>query len=396
MRKRTIYMAAVAATVVLLFAAALRPHPLRVDAGAISRGPLRITIDEDGRTQVKRRYLVSAPLAGKLLRIELKAGDRVNEGMVLARLVPADAPLLDRRARAEQEARLHAAEAAVAQANANVQRAQVAAASARDDLQRKQKLAVGNAIAPHDLALAESDAAARAQDQASAEFGAKVADHQLTEARAALERGRSGRVDEFEILAPASGQVLRVQRESEGVVSAGTALLEVGDPSVLEVAADLLTVDAVRVKAGMAAFIDHWGGPRTLKARVRSVEPSGFTKLSALGVEEQRVRVLVDLTAPPDEWRALGDNFRVEVHIVAWQADSVLRVPTTALFRRGETWAAFVLDGGRARLRALEIGEQSPVEAEVRSGGREGDQVVLRPGEALRDGVRVEPTSDAH
>jgi len=345
MTKRRLIWVALLLGMVGLIGASMRPRPVHVDATAVARGPMRVTIDEDGRTQVKRRYVVSAALQGKLLRIELKPGDHVNEGAVLARLVPADAPLLDARARAEQEARLHASEAAVAQSNANVARARVADASARDDLERKQRLAKGNAISAHDLEVARSDAAGRAEDLASAEFGAKVADHQLAEARAALQRGRSGRVDEFEIVAPASGLVLRVLRESEGVITAGTALVEVGDPSALEVAAELLTVEAVRVRPGMTAFIDHWGGPRPLEARVRSVEPSGFTKVSALGVEEQRVRVLLDLTAAP---ASLGDNFRVEVHIVAWQSDSVLRAPTAALFRRGDDWAAFVIEDGRA------------------------------------------------
>jgi HlyD family secretion protein len=380
--------------IVGLLALSMRPHPLPVDVAKVARGPMRVTIDEDGRTQVKRRYLVSAPLQGKLLRIELKAGDRVTEGMVLARLVPADAPLLDTRARAEQEARLHAAEAAVAQSNANVARAQVADASARDDLSRKQKLSVGNAISASELELAASEAAGRTQDLASAEYGAKVADHQLGEARAALQRGRSGRLDVFEIVAPASGQVLRVQKESEGVVTAGTALIEVGDPTVLEVAAELLTVEAVRIRPGMPAFIDHWGGPRPLEARVRSVEPSGFTKVSALGVEEQRVRVILDLTAPPQTFNALGDNFRVEVHVVAWQSESVLRAPTAALFRRGDQWAAFAVEDGRAKVRTLQVGEQSPELVEVRGGAKEGDVVVLRPGEALKEGARVEATKN--
>jgi HlyD family secretion protein len=180
-----------------------------------------------------------------------------------------------------------------------------------------------------------------------------------------------------------------VVRESEGVVTAGTAIIEVGDPSALEVAADLLTVEAVRVRPGMAAFVDHWGGPRALEAQVRSVEPSGFTKVSALGVEEQRVRVLLDLTAPPPEWRTLGDNFRVEVHVVAWQADAVLRLPTAALFRRGDAWMAFFVVDGKVQARKLEIGEQSAEQAEVRSGARAGEEVVLRPSESLRDGMRV-------
>jgi HlyD family secretion protein len=389
MKKRIGWIVSAALALALL-AVALRPHPARVDAATITRGPLRVTIDEEGRTQVKRRYVVSAPLQGKLLRIELRPGDRVNEGALLARLVPADAPLLDPRARAEQEARLHAFEAAVSQASASVERARVLEVNAREDLARKRQLGGHAAISPHELESAENEAAARVQDLASAEFGAKVAAHQLSEARAALQRGRQGRLDEFEIVAPASGQVLRVVHESEGVVSAGTNLIEVGDPSALEVAADLLTVEAVRIRPGMAAYVDHWGGAKTLSARVRSVEPSGFTKLSALGVEEQRVRVLLDFTSPPSERESLGDAFRVEVHVVAWEAGAALRVPTAALFRRGESWMAFTVDDGRVRARRLDVGEQAPELAELRGGASEGELVVLRPSESLRDGLRAE------
>jgi HlyD family secretion protein len=387
--KRIVWIG-LAAVVVTLLVVAFRPRPVHVDAAPVTRGPLRVTADEEGRTQVKRRYLVSAPLQGKLLRIELKAGDRVEEGALLARLVPADAPLLDPRVRSEQEARLHAFEAAVSQAAVNIQRARVLSANARADLDRKRQLAAKTAIPAHDLEIAENEAAVRTQDLASAEFGEKVAGHQLAEARAALQRGRTGRTDEFEIRAPASGLVLRVARESEGVVTAGAGLMEVGDPEALEIVADFLTVEAVRVRPGMAASVDHWGGAKTLSARVRTVEPSGFTKLSALGVEEQRVRVLLDFTSPLAEREALGDAFRVEVHVVTWEAGAVLRVPTAALFRRNDSWMAFAVEDGRVRSRRVEIGEQSPDAAELRNGAREGELVVLRPGESLRDGLLAE------
>jgi HlyD family secretion protein len=389
MKKRLLWILVVVGAVAWL-AFALRPRPTRVDAARLSRGPMRVTIDEEGRTQVKHRYIVSAPLTGKLLRIELKAGDPVAEGTVLARLVPADSPLLDPRTRAEQEARLRASEAAVAQADAVVARSRVSSASAQEDLEHKRQLGKRNVISAHELEEAEREAATRTQDLASAEFGAKVAAHQHQEAQAALQRGRSGRLEAFDIAAPVSGRILRVMKESEGVVTAGTNLLEVGDPSVPEVSADLLTVEAVRVQPGMTAFVDHWGGPHPLTARVRSIDPSGFTKLSALGVEEQRVRVTLDLIGQGADWKALGDAFRVEVHIIAWQSDSVLRLPSAALFRRGDSWAAYAIEDGRLALRKLDLGEHSPELAEIRGGAKEGDIVVLRPGESLREGARVE------
>ncbi len=387
-RKRWIALAAVAVAVLALV---LWPRPPRVDVAPLSRGPMRATVDEEGRTQVRRRYLVSTPIPGKLLRVDLRAGDRVTEGMVLARIVPADTPLLDARSRAEQQARLRAAEAALAEADASAMRARIAVATARDDLERKRLLAGAEAIPSHELTLAESEAATRGQELAQAEFAARVAAHRVEEARAALERSRSGGADVFEVVAPTAGQVLRVDRESEGVVAAGTPILEVGDPTAIEIEADLLTVDAVRVSPGMPAYVDHWGGPRPLAARVRCVEPSGFTKMSALGVEEQRVRVLLDLLDPPEARPTLGDNYRVEVHVVTWQGDGVLRAPELALFRRGDAWADYVVERGRVRERRVDVGEQSPELAEIRAGAREGELMVLRPEEGLRDGMRVEP-----
>ncbi len=374
-----------------LAAVALRPRRVQVEVTPLRRGPMRVTIDEEGRAQIKQRYDVSAPLAGRVLRIPLRPGDPVREGEVVARILPADAPLLDPRTRAEQEARIRALEAASAQAGAAVARARVAMATAGDDLQRKQELARAGALSARDLELARGEAEGRSQELTEAKFAARVADHQLAEARAALERGRAGRLDELDVVAPISGQVLRVARESEGAVAAGAVLLEIGDPADIEIAVDLLTPDAVRVRPGMPALVDHWGGPAALAARVRRVEPSGFTKVSALGVEEQRVRVLLDLVGDPSSWCALGDGFRVEVHIASWQAPAVLRAPASALFRAADGWAAYAVEGGRIRERRLEVGEQSPHLAEIRAGAREGELLVLHPGDSLHEGGRVEP-----
>ncbi len=382
---------AAAALAAALLAIALRPRPVRVEVTPLRRGPMRVTIDEEGRSQVKQRYDVAAPLSGHLLRLSLRPGDPVNQGDEVAHILPTDAPLLDPRARAEQQARIHAFEAAAAQSGASVVRARVAMATARDDLRRKEELARAGALAARDLELARGDAATRTQELAEAEFAARVVDHQLGEARAALERGRAGKLDDLAVLAPTAGQVLRVVHESEGVVSPGTALLEIGDPATIEIAADLLTVDAVKVRPGMPAFVDHWGGPAALAARVRRVEPSGFTKISALGVEEQRVRVLLDLVGDPSTWFTLRDGFRVEVHVVSWQRDSVLRAPASALFRTGDGWAAYVVEGGRIRERRLEVGEQSPEVAEIRGGLREDELLVLHPGESLHEGSRADP-----
>lgn len=391
-RWRWLLPAAGAAAVLAL---ALRPRPVRVEVVALERGPMRVTVDEEGRTQVKRRYVVSAPVEGRLLRIALQAGDPVSEGDPVATVVPVDAPLLDPRTRSEQEARLEAAQEGTAQANAAVARARIAEANARSELERKRRLAAASAISQAELEAAETDAASRAQELAGSESGAKIAEHQLTQARAALSPGRLAKHDGLAILAPAPGRVLRVAHESEGVVMSGATLMEIGDPGTIEIATDLLTVDAVKVRPGMPALVDHWGGAVPLAARVRTVEPSGFTKVSALGVEEQRVRVILDLVDPSGAKCALADNFRVEVHIAVWQREGVLRIPATALFHRGDTWAAMVAKNGRLRERRLEVGEQSAELAEVRGGLEPGELVVLHPGDSLTEGMSVEPVVEA-
>ena len=379
--------------VAVLLLASLRPATVTVDAGRVARGALRVTVDEEGETRVRRRFLVSAPVAGRVGRIDLEPGDPVRRGQtLLATFYPADATPLDPRSRAEAEATVRATRAALDSARAERERARTAWQLATAELQRARELARDELLPPSEMDAREAAALAGEEAFRSAEFAAAAAEHrlQLAEARLApVGTGPGARA--LELRAPVDGEVLRRLRESEAVVPAGDALLELGDPSAVEIVSDLLSTDAVKVRPGQAALLEHWGGEGTLRARVRRVEPSGFMKISALGVEEQRVNVVLDFEEPAEARRPLGDGYRVEVRIVVSEAASALKVPNSALFRRGEQWSAFVVEGGRARLRLLELGRRNGTEAEVLKGLAEGAQVVLHPGDRVTDGTRVAP-----
>ena len=372
----------------------LRPRPIVVDVTAVSRGELRVTVDEEGKTRVRARYVVATPADGRLLRLTLKEGDPVERGTVLARIQPAS---LDPRSRAAAESHLEATRDRKREADALVSRARAALAQARRSSARAERLLRERMIAPEDAEQSTLAATTRAEELAAAESAAEAAGHELEVARAAL----LGEVHDvagvrvtdcgsdtpcFELYAPITGQVLRLLQESERTVTAGTPLLEIGDAQDLEIVADILSTDAVKVSPGAAVLVEDWGGTTTLRARVRRVEPSGFTKLSALGVEEQRVNVIADFVDPPGP---LGDGYRVEVRIVVWEAEDVLRIPTSALFRRGDAWHVFVVEHGRARRRAVDVGARGALDAEVLGGLSVGEQVILHPSDRVDDGVRV-------
>lgn len=373
-----------------LLAVALWPSTTPVDVTTASRGSLVLTIDEEGRTRVRDRFVVAAPVAGRVLRIELEAGDPVKRGATVASVRAEQPPLLDARSRAESEAAIERARATLGRARADEQRARAASDQAQRELTRTRELAANELTTTREL---ESRAAeVRTSEEAvnAAVFAVRAAVSELEGARARLAPAPSdslGRV--VTVTAPVDGVVLKRVRESESVVPAGDPLLEIGDPGRLEIVADLLSTDAVRVKPGARAMIEQWGGDRTLDARVRRIEPSGFTKISALGVEEQRVNVILDFVDPSKAWAALGDGYRVEVRIVIWEGESVLRLPTSALFRVGDRWAAYVIESDRARRALIEVGHQTGQHAEVLSGLAEGARVILHPVDTLTDGARV-------
>ena len=395
-RRRAVQIAVAAVVAAALFAV-LRPAPLAVDVGEVRRGPLRVTVDEEGRTRVRYRYVVAAPVDGRLLRISLEEGDGVAAGQVVAHVRPMP---LDPRARASAEARLAAARARVAEAEARVAKARAGAAQAARDLVRAERLAEAGTLAPGELERRQLDAASLRREVEAARAGADAARHELEVARAALlapdldrelpqtADARCGDVPCLALTAPVAGRVLRVFEESERSVAPGTPLIEIGDPRDLEIVADVLSTEAVRVRPGAPVIVEEWGGDEPLAARVRRVEPSGFTKISALGVEEQRVNVIAEFDAAPE---SLGDGFRVEVRIVVWESEDVVVAPATALFRSGASWSVFVVEGGRARLRTVSLGHRAAFDMEVLSGLEPGERVVLHPSDQVTDGARVKP-----
>jgi len=390
--KKKLWLAATAVLLVALIAIAARPKPLRVEVVAVSRGPFRQTVEEDGRTRVRERYTVSAPAAGSLARVELRAGDPVEAGGVVARLFPATSPLLDPRLRKVAEERLASARDAHRQAVAVGARAEAAASLARKNLDRTRNLASRQAETLLRLEEAEAESRMKESDLESTSFAEKVAAHAVEEARAELEtfgsRPRGG--EEMKLTSPVRGKVLHVLRESAGVVAAGEAIVEVGDPASLEVVVPVLSQDAVAVRPGMAATFGHWGG-RDLQGRVRRVEPAAFTRTSALGVEEQRVNVVLDVDGEGAERAFLGDGFALEARILTWVSGDVAQVPTSALFRQGDGWALFAVEGGRATLRRVTVGHRGPLSAEVLDGVGFGDSVVAHPPPTLAPGARVAP-----
>jgi HlyD family secretion protein len=379
--RRTAVWSAVALVGAVLVWLALRPSPVPVDVAAAVVGPLQVTIDEEARTRVRDRYVVTAPIAGRVTRIALEAGDAVARGEVVVRMTPLP---LDPRGRAQAQALVAAAADAQRAAAAAVTQAREGLAQARRERERTAALAARNLVAPAERERAELAESVAAQDLEAAEFRAQAAQHDVEAARAALIAAGAGAV--MSLRAPVSGVVLRIPERSERVVQAGEPLLELGNCGDLEIVADLLSSDAVKVRPGDPMLVEDWGGDSALVARVRRVEPGGFTKISALGVEEQRVHVVADLGQCP---AALGDGYRVEARIVIWEADSVLKVPTTALYRAGEGWGLFVVDRGRAVERVVEVGRQNAFEAEIASGLEPGAVVVRHPGDRIRAGVRV-------
>lgn len=393
-RRRWWIWAAIAVVLIALVAVALAPRPVPVDLGRTSRGSLEVTLDHEGRTRVRERYEISAPVPGRVLRIRLEPGDPVvaNE-TVLAIFEPIDPTLLDTRTRTEAQALVQGAEAVLARNRADRERARAESEYAATELDRARRLAEQGIVSEERLDAATVEARARREALDAAESAARAASYDLEAARARLlEPGEgAGGSGSIHLRSPIDGVVLRRLRQSEAVVPAGEPLLEVANPADLEVVADFLSTDAVKMDPGMPVLIDEWGGDEMLQASLRRVEPSGFMKVSALGVEEQRVNVVADFDDPYQAWEKLGDEYRVEVRVLVWRGDDVLRMPTGALFRHEGGWAVFRSDGGRARLQPVEIGQRNGLHAQVLSGPDAGVEVVIHPSDAVEDGVRISP-----
>ena len=375
---------------------ALRNPAVPVDLGMVARRPMQVTIDDEAEARAHDLYVVSAPINGRLLRVDLEPGDRLIAGKtVVARLMPANPDFLTARTGGEARARVRSLEAMAAATAARIPQAIAERDLARRNLARDEAL-----LKRGFLPQADHDRARMARDHADAlvlevRRAADAARYDLAAARAALTDPATidpGKGGVFTLLSPVSGRVLRIPQKSEAVVAAGTPLVEIGDPSKLELVTDLLSADAVRIKPGFAATLEQWGGNHPIHARVRLVEPYGFTKISALGVEEQRVNVVLDFTEPLDRLQTIGDGFRVEAHIVVWRAADAVKVPVGALFRDGPGWAVFVIEDGYARKRAIKTARRNPVEALVEDGLKPDEAVVIYPPDALKDGAKVAVT----
>jgi len=396
-----------AVALALLLAWAFAPRPVEVELAAVTQGPFETTIDEDGKTRLAERYLVSAPLAGRLERIALKEGDVVAAGEPLARLSSVLPVMLDERTRRELQARVGSAQDNVRRAATRIASAQVALAQAGNELRRSEQLVVQGYIAQARLDADRLALQAAQRDVEMATAERRMAEHEFEQASAALGVARPSAAGappgSFTVRAPSAGRVLRVLQASEATVALGTPLLELGDTQRMEVVAELLTSDALAARPGSRVSIERWGGPTSLQGRVRRVEPAAFTKVSALGVEEQRVRVLIDITSPQQEWQALGDGFRVGVRIVTLSEAQAVQAPVSAVFplpadasasSAGSAapearYAVFVLDGGHARQVPVVLAARNGSAAWIRSGLAPGRQVIVYPPPTVRDGVKV-------
>lgn len=390
--RRWMTIAATIAAVVVLFWFGFRDSPILVDSAPVTREPLRVMVEQEARTRVTDRYVITAPVAGYAQRVEFEAGDFVQIGTPLLGVEPQRAAALDPRSRAQAQALVAAAQANVGTMRQRVHATRVAMKLANTELARVSQLRANGFATMEDEDRARAAAQRSAADWRSAAFSLETAQHELEAAQTELQYAGSPAADFGEPVfarAPVAGHVLRIVRESEGAVTAGEPFLEMGNPRALEVTADVLSSDAVRIGPDTKVVFTRWGGERELYGRVRRVEPAGFTKVSALGVEEQRVWVVTDFTSPPEEWERLGDGYRLEASFVVWEEDNILQVPASALFREGDGWAVFLVADGQAKKRVVEVGQRNGLRAQVLAGVVEGERIVVHPDDQVNEGVRV-------
>lgn len=389
--KRTLIWISVAVLFLLILASSFRASPVLVDSAVAARGHFQQVVEEEGRTRLPDRYQLSAPVAGYLSRMLLEPGDAVEQGTVLFTINPAHAAPLDSRSRAQAEAALARAESALQAAQTHVEAELARAELANTELQRIQRLVESGHVSRDTLDRSQAEVRQTSADLRSSRFAVDVARHERDNARAALNHAGSGSVagPVSTTTSPVAGVVLTRQRQSEGSVQAGEAILVVGDLASLEVEVDVLSPDAVRLRPGMRVELERWGGEEKLPGRVRRIEPAGFTRYSALGVEEQRVWVIVDLDIGREHWQTLGDGYRVEARFIVWEGEDVLQVPASALFRTGDVWALYVIVNNRAERREVTPGRRSGLMTEIIAGLEAGERVLLHPGKDMKHGARV-------
>ncbi len=382
--------------IVILLIWGFWPQPVFVDAIQAKRAPLTITIEEEGRTRVVDRYIISAPVDGVACRQDLDVGDEVSQGEILLGITPLESQVLDPRSRAQTVAQVAAAESALHAAEQQAEAAEAAARLAVIELKRLKPLAEKGVISTDDYDKATTQVETTAAAQRSADFLVEVAKYELQAARTVLEYTTADRLaakgepaERIPVTSPIDGRVLKVTRECEGPVHTGDSLIEVGDPSVLEIEVDVLSADAVKIKPGMKVLFERWGGEQPLEGVVRLIEPVGFMKISALGVEEQRVLVISDFTSPAEDWQRVGDGYRVEAKFILWHEDDVLQVPASSLFRYKDGWAVFVVENNHAKRRVVKVGQRNGLVAQMLEGISEGEQVVNHPSDDVEDGRGV-------
>ena len=380
-RVATIVVALVLVTAVVGYA--MRPEVTDVETGLAERGPMKVTVDEDGRTRVVNRFVVTASVTGRLERVKMREGDRVVPGQVVAWIAPLP---MDSAARDVASARLRSSEALLREASSRVDQARIALEQARNTERRQKALLDGGAISPKQHEDAAADSMVKSQELAAAQSRMRAAAADVQAAKAVFVAPGTESEHAMPVRSPVSGRVLRVPEASERVISAGAPIIELGDASALEVISDVLSSDAVRIRPGDFAQIDEWGGDHPLAGRVRLVEPSAFTRVSALGVDEQRVNVVVDILDPP---ASLGDGFQVEVKTVVWSSPDVMTIPSSSVFQRSGTWAVFVVKNGRAHLRKVAIGHKTGAVTEVLQGLKAGEKVIMFPSDKIDEGARV-------
>lgn len=371
------------------------PQAVLVDDAAVKRAPLTISVEEEGRTRVIDRYVIAAPVDGVTCRQDLNVGDLVNQGQVLLNITPMQPQVLDQRSRSQAQSSLAAARATLLAVEEQAALASANAQLATSELERLRPLVKQNLVSREAFERAENVVHTSLAAKRSAEFRIDVARYELEAARTMVEYSTNTStsqditIERIAVHSPINGRILKVARECEGPVRTGEVLLEVGDPSALEIEVDVLSADAVKIKPTMKVLIRRWGGEGTLEAVVRTVEPSGFTKTSALGVEEQRVLIIADFTSPATQWQRLGDGYRIEAEFILSHDDNLLQVPASSLFRYQQGWAVFVIDGNHARRQVVEVGLRNGLVAQIISGVNEGDHVVNHPSDAVEDDVRV-------
>ncbi|MGR8948322.1 MAG: efflux RND transporter periplasmic adaptor subunit [Gammaproteobacteria bacterium] len=397
--RRSIFWLVIAAFIAAGMFIAFKPTSIPVDLATVETGPLVVSVGEEGETRIRDVYTVSAPITGRMLRIEAEVGEKVVAAQTLiAQIEPSDPAFLDLRSEEEARAAVKAAEASMNLAKAQLTEAESEFEFAAIEVERANKLSQAKVMSRREVDSARRDYKSKQAVVNTAKARLVARQHELAQARAHLVspadlQNSDRECDCVSVLAPVSGTILQILEENEGVVERGTPLVEIGDASDLEIVVDFLSSDAVKIQPGQRVIIDRWGGNGFLQGVVRKIEPFGFTKTSSLGIDEQRVNVIIDISSPHEQWQRLGHGYQVDVEVVLWEGVSVLKVPLTALFRHSADWAIFVNEHGVARLRTVEVGQRNGLAAEIKNGLSLGDEIILHPSNRINDGVRIEARS---